>query len=236
MSDIQWLHRPDIHHHSSSIIGAKMSDGSFKRLDFDFVIWSPEMKSSAKYWIDYIPKEQELLTRTRPEYFTTAILNSRNVARAKSPVDYFFSNVIFKREHAVWAQRDSYALVQGYQGDDYQNGVYPSGDDGLDIRSTVVYAMGKVDPALTGTDLEVKFLDHAKSMGGTDLQVLNLTTWNYFPRFSLADMEEGVLWRILEMQGTYGMWYIGSSVCFESLKSVTDYNRMIVQNMEAVKK
>ena len=135
----------------------------------------------------------------------------------------------------MWAQRDSYALVMGYQGDDYQNGVYPNGDDGLAFRSTVVYAMGKVDPALNGTDLEVQFLDHAKHMGGTDLQLRNLTTWNYFPRFSPADMEEGVLWRILEVQGQYGMWYIGSSVCFESVKSVTDYNKMIVQNMKAVK-
>ena len=105
----------------------------------------------------------------------------------------------------------------------------------MDFRSTVVYAMGKVDPTLTGTDLELQFLDHAKRMGGTDLQLFNITTWNYFPRFSPADVEEGVLWRILEMQGTYGMWYIGSSVCFESVKSVTDYNKMIVQNMEAVK-
>ena len=193
------------------------------------------MKSSAKYWIDYIPKEQELLTRTEHVYFTTAILNSRNVTRPKTPIDYFFSNVLLKREHSVWAQRDSYALVMGYQGDDYQNGVYPNGDDGLAFRSTVVYAMGKVDPALTGTDLELQFLDHAKHMGGTDLQLLNLTTWNYFPRFSPADMEKGVLWRILEVQGQYGMWYIGSSVCFESVKSVTDYNKMIVQNMKAVK-
>ena len=194
------------------------------------------MKSSAKYWIDYIPKEQELLTRTEHMYFTTAILNSRNVRRAKTPIEFFFSNMIFKREHSVWVQRDSYAAIHGYHGRDYQNGLYPNGDDELDFRSTVVYAMGKTDPALTGTKLEMQFFDHMKGMGGTDLKLFNLTTWNYFPRFSPADIEEGVLWRVLEMQGQYGMWYIGSSVCFESVKSVTEYNKMLVQNMKRFNK
>ena len=193
------------------------------------------MKSSAKYWVDYIPKEQELLTRTTRTYFTTAILDSRNVSRAKTPIDFFFSNMISKREHSIWVQRDSYAAIHGYQGDKYQNGGYPNGDDGLNVRSTVVYAMGKADPKLTSTDLRMQFFDHMKSMGGKDLDLCNLTTWNYFPRFSPADIEKGVLWRVLEMQGQYGMWYIGSSVCFEIVKSVTEYNKMLVQNMKPVK-
>ena len=189
------------------------------------------MKPSAKYWVDYIPKEQELLTRTSREYFSTAIMDSRNVPRGKTPIDYFFSNVLLKREHSVWAQRDSYARLHGYQGDDYQNGVYPTGNDGLDIKTAIVYAMGKSDPDKSGKDMHKVFKDHFTEMGGTDIKLFNLTTWNYFPRFSPSDMEDGILWRIMEMQGQYGMWYIGSSVCFESVKSVVDYNKLLVRHM-----
>lgn len=45
-------------------------------------------------------------------------------------------------------------------------------------------------------------------------------------------MTKGYLWRILEMQGKYSMWYIGSSVCFESVKSVIEYNELLVRNMQ----
>ena len=229
--NIQWLHRPN-KHHQSTIIGARMSDGTFRRLDFDFVIWSADMKSSAKYWLDYIPKEQELLTRTNHVFFTTAIMDSRNVPRPLTPIDYFFSNMLLKRRHSIWAQRDSYALVKGYQGADYQDEAHPTGNDGRDVRTTVV---GGADPTLFEGDMRERFMDHFREMGGTDIKIFNLTTWNYFPHFSPSDMEDGVLWRILEMQGQYGMWYIGSSVCFESIKSVVEYNKMLVHNMELVK-
>ena len=47
-------------------------------------------------------------------------------------------------------------------------------------------------------------------------------------------MESGILWRILELQGRYGMWYAGSSVRFESVKSVVEYNKILVSNMQNI--
>ena len=47
-------------------------------------------------------------------------------------------------------------------------------------------------------------------------------------------MESGKLWRILEMQGKYGMLYAGSSVIFESAKSVTEYNEILVENIVSI--
>ena len=63
-----------------------------------------------------------------------------------------------------------------------------------------------------------------------------MKTWRYFLHYSAAHMEQGYLWRILEMQGKYGMWYIGSSVSFESVKSVVEYNKLLVRNMIMPKK
>lgn len=47
-------------------------------------------------------------------------------------------------------------------------------------------------------------------------------------------MESGKLWRILEMQGKYGMLYAGSSLIFESAKSVTEYNEILVENIASI--
>ena len=68
------------------------------------------------------------------------------------------------------------------------------------------------------------------NMQATSVSVLHMKSWRYFPRFSNDDLAEGMLWRILEMQGKYGMWYIGSSVSFESVKSVIEYNKMLLKH------
>ena len=34
------------------------------------------------------------------------------------------------------------------------------------------------------------------------------------------------------MQGKYGIWYAGSSVSFESVKSVVEYNKILTSNMD----
>ena len=208
-----------------------MSDGKFRHLLFDFVIWSPEMKSSLKYWLNRTPKEQRLFSRTTTSYFTTALMDSRGVSRGQTPIDYWFDNVLNKREHSVWAQRDSYAAVNRFEGDDYQNGLLPNGTDDQDFRTTVVYAMGKIHPTKSGKNLHSVFRKHFTAIGGKDITLRHLTTWNYFPHYSTRDVADGIIWRILEMQGDYGMWYIGSSVSFESVKSVVEYNKMIVRNM-----
>ena len=209
-----------------------MSDGKFRRLHFDFVIWSPEMKSSLKYWLNRTPEEQSLFSETTSNYLTTALMDSRGVSCGPTPIDYWLDNIVKKREHSVCAKRDSYAAVNCFEGVDYQNGLLPNGTDGQDFRTTVVYAIGKIDPAKSGKNLYNVFRQHFTSIGGRDITLRHLTTWNYFPRYSIRDMADGIIWRILEMQGRYGMWYIGSSVSFESVKSVVEYNKMIVRNMK----
>ena len=61
------------------------------------------------------------------------------------------------------------------------------------------------------------------------LEVRRTITWPYFKRYSTTDIEKGVLWDIIDMQGKYGMWYLGSSVSFESVKSVMEYDRMLLR-------
>ena len=70
-----------------------------------------------------------------------------------------------------------------------------------------------------------------RQMNGTNINIRVVEPWRYFPRFNPADMNAGILWDILKMQGKYGMWYAGSSVIFESVKSVVEYNELLVQKM-----
>ena len=202
---------------------------------FDFIIWSPEMKTSICRWRDQIPLERQLLTATNHVYFTTSIVDSENETRGYYPFDIWMDNVGREIQYSVFAQHDSYAEMRPhYKGVLYQNNSLPTGNDGKSRRTNIVYQFG--NKATTKQHLKTILIKHFEKLGGTDIKVIKMKTWRYFPHYSPAHMEQGYLWRILEMQGKYGMWYIGSSVSFESVTSVVEYNKLLLRNMIMPKK
>merc|ERR1712154_429038 len=64
-------------------------------------------------------------------------------------------------------------------------------------------------------------------MGETNVKILRQRVWDYFPKWSLEDIvEKEYPWKVLhELQGKYNKcFYIGSSVCMESVLNVCEYN------------
>jgi len=196
---------------------------------FRFVIWTPELKLSFRKFRPARSDERDIFSRTQVHYYSTSLVDSLNVKRGLTAIDYMFGNVLSKREHSVWAQRDSYAALRGYAGPAYQNGTYPSGNDRKKTRTVVGYQYGKRKPRVGQLRRIMKAT--LSEMHGTSIRIRKVEPWRYFPRFSPADMNAGILWDILEMQGRHGMWYAGSSVIFESVKSVVEYNELLVRKM-----
>jgi hypothetical protein len=54
--------------------------------------------------------------------------------------------------------------------------------------------------------------------------------WYYFPHFPQAAVQEGAPWKLLELQGKQGMFFAGSSCCFESVLDVMAYNDLLLEN------
>ena len=50
------------------------------------------------------------------------------------------------KQHAVWAQRDSYAVNNGHHGPDYTKNLLPNGDDASPYKTSVVYQFGSEAP------------------------------------------------------------------------------------------
>ena len=44
-------------------------------------------------------------------------------------------------------------------------------------------------------------------------------------------MTSGRPWEVLGMQGREGIWFAGSSVSFESLSAVMEYNKLLLRQM-----
>ncbi|KAK3735608.1 hypothetical protein QZH41_013713 [Actinostola sp. cb2023] len=69
----------------------------------------------------------------------------------------------------------------------------------------------------------LKFMEHfVDRVGAENIDIINDTTWDYFYRFSVDEMADGILWNVADYQGTRNTWYIGSSVCFEATKNVIE--------------
>ena len=87
------------------------------------------MKTSLSKWRNKIPIERKLFSRTTPTFFTTSIVNTENEIRGLSPINYWIDNMVNKRQHSVWAERDSYSSINQYTGPLYANGTFPTGPD-----------------------------------------------------------------------------------------------------------
>ena len=51
-------------------------------------------------------------------------------------------------------------------------------------------------------------------------------------RWSPEEMTAGYLWDTFEIQGTKRTWYAGSSVSFESVRSVMAYNKLLLRQFD----
>ncbi len=127
-----------------------------------------------------------------------------------------------KRDRKIWAARNSYESINGRDAQAAEDAV----------RSYITYQSRAYRPSDAETRLNV--VEHFKSRQAKSVAIVKHEIWKYFPHFPDEDIVNGVLWDILNMQGEKKMWYIGSSVSFESLKSVIEYNKLLVSKMTAV--
>jgi len=67
--------------------------------------------------------------------------------------------------------------------------------------------------------------DHATG----DTKIHERREWDYFPRFTSEAIRAGQPWSVIRNEGALKTWFIGSSVCFESVEAVLDFNHFIIE-------
>jgi len=80
--------------------------------------------------------------------------------------------------------------------------------------------------------VQYKFQNHFYGFGAKNIDVIKRQTWNYFPRFSVNDMANGMLWKVADRQGARKTWFTGVSVVFESTKNIIEYNQLMIERMQ----
>ena len=202
---------------------------------FDFLILSPSMKQ-VKNYMHFEGNESKIFEKLKENYYTTTLVDHEfSNARSESPQNYYIFNMESKIESNVWVSRDSFASLQYIQGDKFKNTIFPDGKDNKTLQTSVIYQFSKNSPNETELDRHLtNYFEQTMNTYtvNTQTDIVARETWPYFPKFSASDLTSGVLWDILEMQGKFNTWYIGSSVSFESVKSVVEYNILLMRLFE----
>lgn len=101
------------------------------------------------------------------------------------------------------------------------------------IRSTVITQITANSINQSARENHVKLL--LDRMNATTYQIIKSGEWSFTWEYN----RNQVLWnsmyhRILEQQGRKDMWYVGSSVWFDSICEIMTYNEFLVSKMANV--
>ncbi|XP_061179496.1 uncharacterized protein LOC133188130 [Saccostrea echinata] len=196
---------------------------------FDFLILSPAMNSLLNI-VDFNAKERNLFSRLRNAYFVLSLVES-DIGRRGNDPQVYFNNDVEQPTYPIYAAYNFYQAKNNISNDDHRLGIRENGPDGRPQETVMYYQYGFENPWAKDIDfiIQSKLASTLKRFDKTNPRILEQIKWGYyFPRFPAKDADRGYLWDILDMQGKYNTWYIGSSVCFESMESVVEYNNLMM--------
>eukprot|EP01084_Bolivina_argentea_P062230 113781_1 len=136
-----------------------------------------------------------------------------------------YPDVLLKRDGSLYAYRNS-SLVMNKQ----ENYVKMLKKNGLTRERMVGYQfVNKAPLHFTDNDSEMYksiLLRDLKKYGKKNAKILYQNVTRYFFRWRQEEINKGYPWKVKnEMQGKYkNTYYIGSSVCFEAVEAVVEYN------------
>jgi hypothetical protein len=199
---------------------------------FDFLILSPSMNSLFDI-VDFNPRELQIFSHLRNLYFLKSIVNSISPGRRGfSPLEVFPYD-LQSEQYSVYVSINPHQVENNVTGIDYQLARRENTDkDGRTYETNVYQQFGKANPWRrdVNADIQRKLLQHLKDFNKGNPELVEQVTWSYyFPNFPPEVITGGALWDILDMQGKYNTWYIGSSVSFESIESVFEYNHLLMK-------
>ena len=193
----------------------------------DFVVWSPDMRTSLQYW-QYTPEEYNILPTDRQVYMSRSVVEAIGMKRGNSPVVFQLDRNGVSSDHHLASIINSFSVANNFKGELYRHAVYPTGWD-LQKKSTVVVTQfSRNFPTLYKMNKSIN--DTFTNYGAKEIHIdeSRQHQFKYFQHFRHELVRDGILYRILELQGERQMWYIGSSVSFASFKSELEYNLLLM--------
>ena len=195
----------------------------------DFLIWTPP-----------IPKLLEVSRVSVEEYnlfaplinsnhvYTSSLVRASNTTR-NNPIAYYYEPIANKTEHAVTVEMD---LKGAFDYSDYgEMNLSQYNEKTAEPRILTVLQLGRHAASKTYLNGIIRRHYTGKFGKSTDIDIFNTIVWPYFYKWSPRELSRGNHWKVFALQGRQRTWYAGASVCFESVKSVMEYNNLLLRQL-----
>ena len=162
------------------------------------------------------------------QVFTASLVDMKDDIRA-GPSTLFLETMDRKLQHGVLGEVDVIGVMA--DGSRTAEGKERYVRNNHKTRTVYTIQMGRegVDREEVNNILDTHYRE---GFNASQVEILNTVSWSYFPRWSPAEAAQGRHWQVFDIQGSNNMWYGGSSVSFESVKSVLEYNNLLLRQMD----
>ena len=198
-----------------------------------FLIWTPPMPDLLQYLTRPTQEETRLFTSLTPHIFvSTLIKGQKNMPN--SPKIFFRQALEDKIEGGVTSDGDIETVLDYCEKDcssadlKYRN--VPGFNNIRNLHQLRKTAINEIESN------EIIRNYYKNGYNATDIEILDTLTWQYFYKWNPDELTQGNHWKVFDIQGINRTWYAGASVSFESVKSVMEYNKLLLRQFDKSKR
>lgn len=183
---------------------------------FDVLMTAFDVSANLGLVEDLAPEEKAIFSHVEPYTLATALVKADAPTQPERPVNWWWWRL--PEDDRVHATRKSADALQR--------------TGSVSDQSKVKFVTYQFNPrAPDEAALEAALLEDLAASGETNVEVLESRPWRYFPHFSKAGIIEGGPWKLRSLQGARRTYFLGSSVCFESVLDVVQYNLDVLRDI-----
>ena len=228
--DVQYFSEVvSIYRNSNSVtLHYRKSNSKILNEQCDFLIWTPPMPEFINAVAEPTQEEMDLFNTLTPHFFVASLMKERGVIRNR-PITYYQESLDEKIEGGVVADgslEDAFNYCSKGCSSTIEDYNKKSGTE----RHITVLQLAR--EALSEERSNQIARDHyEKGFNASNVDFLSTKTWEYFYKWAPDELSKGNHWKVFNIQGLYRTWYAGASVCFETIKSVLEYNELLLKQI-----
>ena len=194
----------------------------------DFLIWTPPMPELINRLSSPSDEERELFSTLSPHVLLSTLIKELDIIRNR-PVTFYPETVWEKVDGGITADmnlEDEFSYCETNCSstiDDY------SKERGSERILSVVQLQREASSEAESNEIIMKH--YQKGFGASRIEFINTKSWDYFYKWTPEKLGKGYHWKVFNIQGLQRTWYAGASVSFESVKSVLEYNELLLDQM-----
>jgi len=196
----------------TAIVVHYTQDGKADHVDCDFIIFAVPGRQALSLISDPAPHENEAFAHQIESKLVTTLIEGATNLSGRGLV-YWPEHMTAGADDHVYAVRQASAIL-------------PGAGDGAEAYIVYQYyensAHFDAGRSLQGLH---RFLARYAT---PEVTVRERREWDYFPRFTSEAIAAGVPWALIGKQGVGNTWFIGSSISFESVEAVMEFNHFMV--------